>query len=383
MCNHKYVGASEDERPKRYKCDFEGCTKRYSRPCLVFQHKRSHYDERSFLCSYPGCGKGFLRNSHLKVHMLTHSKEKPHVCPHCGKGFNTGQQISRHLKAHRNNSTRTYENTEGVKKTATKTQATEFEKLMRSPTDPLFGMAQMVYSNFSAPEPATASNLSETTSGAYQMSPNAVSLVLLVSISPGEYGFSNGNVISTDPGLVDPLGASAAQVDQNTLLGGFEPTSTDIGAFDPAQTLGTGTIENNFGLDTLGPSLGTNAGETFLEDTVGQNLQPGIPSNAFAAQTGQEPSTNTSILGTDSFSEDGQSWWCKDDACCGLIGYGSLGELITHYDVSHHYVPEDLHILYDDIVSRPPEDEFEPGSNPLYFFRPCVGCPFNVHVMNL
>lgn len=88
----------ESLRPKKYRCDAEGCKKAYSRPCLLEQHKRTHSNSRPFVCEE--CGKGFFRETHLKVHVWIHAPDKPLKCSVCDKGFITNQQLGRHLKTH-------------------------------------------------------------------------------------------------------------------------------------------------------------------------------------------------------------------------------------------------------------------------------------------
>lgn len=346
------TSTSESKRPKRYPCKHEGCGKRYSRPCLVRQHERSHYDDRSFMCSYPGCGKGFLRNSHLKVHMLTHKTEKPHVCPHCGKGFNTGQQILRHLKAHRNKATRTYRDKSGAEATATKTEALEFEQLMASPTDPLFGMAQLVYSQWNAPDFGTSNDNVSTSTGS-ETNGDFLSVSELVSDSATNFTpetVSSGFGDSISGSIPDAYQLSISGIPNPSIVPDAFATSTSSSFTNPA--LGAGQFDAPFKVDSSSSS---------------QLTSPSFPD----------------LFSTSSILEDGQVWWCKDDACSGVIGYGSLGELITHYDVSHHYVPEDLHILFEDIVSRPPADDLDPNTDLNYFFSFADGCPFEVHLNSL
>lgn len=92
---------NKNSRPKKYQCPLKECSKMYSRPCLLEQHRRTHSDERNFICHEPGCGKAFLRKSHLKVHKWSHSAEKPLSCEICYKGFTTSQQLSRHMNTHK------------------------------------------------------------------------------------------------------------------------------------------------------------------------------------------------------------------------------------------------------------------------------------------
>lgn len=430
MCQHHLPAAgtnatSESKRPRKYPCTYKGCNKRYSRPCLVKQHERAHYDDRSFLCSFPGCGKGFLRNSHLKVHMLTHKAEKPHVCPHCGKGFNTGQQISRHLKAHRNKATRTYRDKSGAKVTATKTEAVEFEQLMNSPADPLFGMAQMVYSQWNNPSAKmeegkeventlrgdllSVNRIPSSISGSSGSDVPSVSDFTAESIFTPETVSTGYNDALHDQFVSVPSSEFQSSMatpslfetkDSSSLIHVLS-VSVASGSTDPFKleedlafpSVAQHTFQSPQLILQLPETLTSQ--QTFLSDLPPHQTAPAniTPNQAFSldlsasVQPSYHPLSQplsqsgplAPISGASVF-EDGQCWWCKDDACCGVIGYGSLGELIQHYDLSHHYVPEDLHILFEDIVARPPADDLDPNTDLNYFFNFEEGCPFMVHL---
>jgi general transcription factor IIIA len=89
-------------RPRRWVCDYQDCTKAYSRPSLLEQHLQTHYNYRPFECTHPGCMDSFLRKDHLERHMLKHMSEdeKPFHCSICGKGVISKQHLKRHERTH-------------------------------------------------------------------------------------------------------------------------------------------------------------------------------------------------------------------------------------------------------------------------------------------
>ncbi|THX11790.1 hypothetical protein D6D13_04681 [Aureobasidium pullulans] len=101
----KSTKAQPKPRENKYACDFEGCTKSYSRPVRLQEHKRSHTNDRPFACPQQGCDKTFLRESHLKHHIKAkHDDVRDYVCdwPECDKGFHTAQRLKQHKKTHEN-----------------------------------------------------------------------------------------------------------------------------------------------------------------------------------------------------------------------------------------------------------------------------------------
>ena len=65
------VATEKRSKKKVYKCQFEGCHREFTRPCLLQQHRYSHTNERPYICDVEGCGKRFMRPCHLKVHKLS------------------------------------------------------------------------------------------------------------------------------------------------------------------------------------------------------------------------------------------------------------------------------------------------------------------------
>lgn len=92
------IATTSTTTPKKFVCDYQDCTKSYSKPSLLQQHQRSHTGERPFACT--SCDKTFLRKTHLTSHLLSHTSAKPFLCSVCGKGVNTIQHLKRHEITH-------------------------------------------------------------------------------------------------------------------------------------------------------------------------------------------------------------------------------------------------------------------------------------------
>lgn len=86
-------------RVKNYFCDYDGCSKAFTRPSLLTEHQEIvHQGKKPYKCDQ--CDRSFSKKSHLERHAYVHSKDKPLHCLVCGKGFTTGQQLRRHEITH-------------------------------------------------------------------------------------------------------------------------------------------------------------------------------------------------------------------------------------------------------------------------------------------
>lgn len=59
---------------KPFKCQWEGCERRFSRSDELSRHKRTHTGEKKFGCHL--CDNRFMRSDHLTKHLKRHAKER-------------------------------------------------------------------------------------------------------------------------------------------------------------------------------------------------------------------------------------------------------------------------------------------------------------------
>jgi uncharacterized C2H2 Zn-finger protein len=77
----------------KFKCDI--CSKRFTRPFTLKEHRRSHTGERPLKCST--CDKTFAKQFILKKHERTHTEKKSFACDSCPANFQTKHQLERHI----------------------------------------------------------------------------------------------------------------------------------------------------------------------------------------------------------------------------------------------------------------------------------------------
>ena len=79
-----------------FRCNFEGCTKRYGLKCKLDKHMRSH--TRDYACTVTDCDASFATWSELVAH--TASRHPKHQCLRCDMHFSSSAALKRHTERH-------------------------------------------------------------------------------------------------------------------------------------------------------------------------------------------------------------------------------------------------------------------------------------------
>ncbi|KAG9349567.1 hypothetical protein JZ751_028015 [Albula glossodonta] len=111
LVNHvtvEHVGGPEQSREKPFKCEFDGCDRKFANSSDRKKHSHVHTSDKPYYCKVRGCDKSYTHPSSLRKHMKVHCKSPPPPSANSGTYHSSsttlGTPLSPTPESHRNRS---------------------------------------------------------------------------------------------------------------------------------------------------------------------------------------------------------------------------------------------------------------------------------------